>query len=269
MFILAIRVIVTSSKKNHDFNKQKNPKKLAIKTMVSIAGVMILFGLTWLFGALTIRSASKVFQYLFVIFNAFQGFFFFVFICILGKDGREFWVQLSKRRRSTTTKSSFVVNFHNKMATGTNNSKSLPKTGSTGLASESLKRDSGTLSPIANCPSGITDSVSEASSPSSNELERIRESSLDKGCKTIIQLQNDLIHSNDGVFTTASGGGMELFGEMTITNESSTIFNESVLEPDEERSSTNDDMTSTQDDSNSGDMEINGSASLNLKDDLA
>ena len=267
MFILAIRVIVTSSKKNHDFNKQKNPKKLAIKTMVSIAGVMILFGLTWLFGALTIRSASKVFQYLFVIFNAFQGFFFFLFICILGKDGREFWVQLSKRRRSTTTKSSFVVN---KMAIGTNNSKSLPKTGSTGLASESLKRDSGTLSPITNCPSAMTDSVSEASSPSSNELERIRESSLDKGCKTIIQLQNDLIHSNDGVFTTASAGGMELFGEMAITNESSTIFNESVLEPDEERSSTNDDMTSTQDESNnSGDMEINGSASLNLNHDLA
>ena len=41
---------------------------------------MVLFGLTWLFWAMTVREASIVFQYLFVISNALQGFFFFVFI---------------------------------------------------------------------------------------------------------------------------------------------------------------------------------------------
>ena len=41
---------------------------------------MVLFGLTWLFWVMTVREASIVFQFLFVISNAFQGFFFFVFI---------------------------------------------------------------------------------------------------------------------------------------------------------------------------------------------
>ena len=59
--------------------------------MISIVGLMVTFGLTWLFGALTVREASTVFQYLFVIFNGFQGFVFFVVICLIGKDGREFW----------------------------------------------------------------------------------------------------------------------------------------------------------------------------------
>ena len=85
IFILGVRVLVTQSR------KKKVSVKSAIKTMVSIVGLMVIFGLTWLFGALTVREVSTVFQYLFVIFNGFQGFFFFVVICVIGKDGRNFW----------------------------------------------------------------------------------------------------------------------------------------------------------------------------------
>ena len=62
--------------------------------MINIVGLMVVFGLTWLFGALTVREVSTVFQYLFVIFNGFQGFFFFVVVCLIGKDGRKFWTHV-------------------------------------------------------------------------------------------------------------------------------------------------------------------------------
>ena len=62
--------------------------------MISIMGVMALFGLMWVFGALTVREASTAFQFLFAIFNSLQGFFIFLFFCVLGKDGRELWLHV-------------------------------------------------------------------------------------------------------------------------------------------------------------------------------
>ena len=97
IFVLGVRVVVTQSR------KKKISVKSVIKTMITIVALMVIFGLTWLFGALTVREASTVAQYLFVIFNGFQGFFFFVFICLIGKDGREFWtyvISSSLRRKS-------------------------------------------------------------------------------------------------------------------------------------------------------------------------
>ena len=60
---------------------------------------MFLFGLTWLFGALTVTgfgsvTASFAFQVLFVICNAFQGFFIFLFFCAFNKDARHLWLEL-------------------------------------------------------------------------------------------------------------------------------------------------------------------------------
>ena len=74
-------------------------KKTAIRLLINIASVMSLFGLTWLFGALTVTgfgsaAASIAFQLLFVIFNAFQGFFVFLFFCVFNKDARDLWIEL-------------------------------------------------------------------------------------------------------------------------------------------------------------------------------
>ena len=73
--------------------------KTAIKLLVNTAGIMFLFGLTWLFGALTVTgfgsaTASFAFQVLFVICNAFQGFFIFLFFCVFNKDARDLWLEL-------------------------------------------------------------------------------------------------------------------------------------------------------------------------------
>ena len=68
-------------------------KKTAVRLLISITGVMFLFGLTWLFGAFTVADASLAFQILFVVFNSLQGFFIFLFICVFSKDTRELWIE--------------------------------------------------------------------------------------------------------------------------------------------------------------------------------
>ena len=67
--------------------------------------ILCLFGLTWLFGALTItRTASYIFSTLFAIFSSLQGFFIFVFLCLLSKDALQTYKQIccSKRGRTST-----------------------------------------------------------------------------------------------------------------------------------------------------------------------
>ena len=55
---------------------------------------MALFGLTWIFGALTVREASTAFQFLFAIFNSLQGFFIFLFFCVFGREGQKHWLRV-------------------------------------------------------------------------------------------------------------------------------------------------------------------------------
>jgi hypothetical protein len=70
-----------------------------LRLMFSIGGVMALFGLTWLFAILTISvpGLRETFQILFTIFNSFQGFFIFLFFCVLNKEARESWKGLFSR----------------------------------------------------------------------------------------------------------------------------------------------------------------------------
>ena len=51
--------------------------------------IMVLLGLTWLFGILVIDDATVAFQYLFCIFNTLQGLFVFIFFCILSLETRK------------------------------------------------------------------------------------------------------------------------------------------------------------------------------------
>lgn len=75
----------------------KDVKKVVsgtLKTLISVVSVMFMFGLSWLFGALSISEAAIVFQWLFVIFSTSQGFCLFIFFCVIGKDAREEWKKL-------------------------------------------------------------------------------------------------------------------------------------------------------------------------------
>ena len=76
------------------------PKKIGgtnppyLKRALGVFGISVVLGLTWVFGAFIVSEGSDVFRYLFVIFNTFQGFLFFVFIVIVGSEGRAFWRNL-------------------------------------------------------------------------------------------------------------------------------------------------------------------------------
>ncbi|XP_041347593.1 cadherin EGF LAG seven-pass G-type receptor 2-like [Gigantopelta aegis] len=59
--------------------------------------VMILLGVTWVFGPLAIEGVTKlVFNYLFCFLNTFQGFLIFIFRCVFNPEARLCWVQLVK-----------------------------------------------------------------------------------------------------------------------------------------------------------------------------
>ena len=99
IFVIVITVLVRHTTKKLGRSQDQSNKKLTIRLLISLIGVMTLFGLSWLFGALTVREASVAFQFLFAIFNSFQGFFIFLFFCVLGSEARELWIQLICRGR--------------------------------------------------------------------------------------------------------------------------------------------------------------------------
>ena len=99
IFIMVIKTLIKHTWNTHCNTKEQMNIKTAIRLLVSIAKVMFLFGLTWLFGAFTVvgfgdTRASTAFQVLFVILNAFQGLFIFLFFCVFSRDARDAWLEL-------------------------------------------------------------------------------------------------------------------------------------------------------------------------------
>ena len=97
IFALVIRIIV---KQNLEKNKRIRDKYLLTKMEVfkltlSIWGLMLLFGLTWLISIFTFvstnRDASFALQFIFAFFNALQGFWIFFFLVVLNSEARQGW----------------------------------------------------------------------------------------------------------------------------------------------------------------------------------
>ncbi|XP_046853696.1 adhesion G-protein coupled receptor G6-like isoform X2 [Xenia sp. Carnegie-2017] len=61
--------------------------------------IMVLLGLTWIFGILAIDDAKRVFQYLFAIFNTLQGFFVFLFLLFFLLEREIIYVNLYEKRQ--------------------------------------------------------------------------------------------------------------------------------------------------------------------------
>jgi len=99
IYTIVIGVIIKHMRNKLDCTKAQMSKKTAIRLLINSTSIMFLFGLTWLIGELTILGfadsrASTALQILFVILNASQGFFVFLFFCVLSKDTRRLWLQL-------------------------------------------------------------------------------------------------------------------------------------------------------------------------------
>ena len=86
-----IVVIVKHTKQRASKTQKGSNYITTLRLMLSISGVMVLFGLTWLFAAFTVLEATIAFQFIFAIFNSLQGFFIFLFYCVIAKDARMMW----------------------------------------------------------------------------------------------------------------------------------------------------------------------------------
>ncbi|KAK3581267.1 hypothetical protein CHS0354_032998, partial [Potamilus streckersoni] len=93
VFIMVSRVILKPK-----FKGQVGSSKDSL-TPAQIRGaftVMVLLGITWVFGPLAINDAKIVFNYVFTILNSLQGFLIFVFRCFFNPEVRMSWVLLIK-----------------------------------------------------------------------------------------------------------------------------------------------------------------------------
>ena len=129
---MVVGVLITHTRNTIEHTKQQMNVKTTIRLLISIAGVMSLFGLTWLFGALTVTGfgdarASTAFQVLFVLLNAFQGFFICLFFGVLSKDARESWLELLSRAHGHYKSKSLQIEYNSSGA------KKKSKTSSTNL----------------------------------------------------------------------------------------------------------------------------------------
>ena len=102
MMVVVIRVLIIHSIKKYGHKNETKAVEGVKRVLISIFGIMFLFGMSWVFGALTISDASLVFQYLFAIFTSLQGFFIFFFVCVMGKEARELWIQYLCRGRKVS-----------------------------------------------------------------------------------------------------------------------------------------------------------------------
>ncbi|XP_074663101.1 adhesion G-protein coupled receptor G6-like isoform X2 [Tubulanus polymorphus] len=90
-FVMVIKQIhqMTKRRAMHVTNQEKMSISSQIKGAI---GVLLLLGLTWIFGLLSIKeTATSIFSYIFVLLNALQGLFIFVFYCVLKKEVRVAW----------------------------------------------------------------------------------------------------------------------------------------------------------------------------------
>ena len=161
IFILVIGVLV-----KHNRNKAgktadiKSQKKSNVRLAISLFGIMILFGLTWVLAAFTIREASLAFQILFAVFNSLQGFFVFIFFCVLSPDVRQLWlktVTCGRYDMSSYSAGSKGYSTTRQHRFGANKSH---KTVSSGLSSQAHYASNSAIELSENPSSTVLDSVS-------------------------------------------------------------------------------------------------------------
>ena len=143
MFVCVIVVLVRHDKNKAARLKEDIGMKTILRRMISISGVMFLFGLTWLFAVFTfnisVSEIKKTFEILFVLFNSFQGLFIFFFFIVLNREIIESWKELLSCGRY---QSKLLGHSHPKTKPKQNNS------GNTGLTSRSgVKSTSEPLKP--------------------------------------------------------------------------------------------------------------------------
>ena len=83
------------------FKREPLTKRFVLGLRASLI-MLPLLGVTWLFGILTMTSASVVFNYIFAVLNSLQGVLVFLFHCVLNKQVRYILNYFRKNLQSCT-----------------------------------------------------------------------------------------------------------------------------------------------------------------------
>ena len=93
-FIVLILVMRGLSKGQSKLKASKTKSNDAYVQVRIAFACSVLLGLTWLFAVLAVGKLTDTFQWLFCIFNSFQGFFIFIFYTARNKDARIEWKRM-------------------------------------------------------------------------------------------------------------------------------------------------------------------------------
>uniref|UniRef100_A0AAQ5YQV6 Adhesion G protein-coupled receptor D1 n=1 Tax=Amphiprion ocellaris TaxID=80972 RepID=A0AAQ5YQV6_AMPOC len=85
ILISVTRIISRISGENYKVHGDANAVKLTAK---AVAVLLPILGISWIFGVLAINTHSLPFLYIFAVFNSLQGFFVFLFHCLLNSEVR-------------------------------------------------------------------------------------------------------------------------------------------------------------------------------------
>ncbi|CAG5920891.1 unnamed protein product [Menidia menidia] len=85
ILISVTRIISRISGENYKVHGDANAVKLTVK---AVAVLLPILGISWIFGVLAVNTASLPFLYIFAVFNSLQGFFVFLFHCLLNSEVR-------------------------------------------------------------------------------------------------------------------------------------------------------------------------------------
>ena len=91
--------------------KGNQDRSIIIERFRNSIAISCLLGLTWVFGFFAIDTASIIFQWLFCIFNSFQGVFIFIFSCLNQKDVKEVMFSSFRSSASKSTSSTSQTRF--------------------------------------------------------------------------------------------------------------------------------------------------------------
>ncbi|XP_054450062.1 adhesion G-protein coupled receptor D1 [Pteronotus mesoamericanus] len=85
ILVAVTRVISQISAENYKVHGDPSAFKLTAK---AVAVLLPILGTSWVFGALAVNQQAAAFQYLFAVLNSLQGFFIFLFHCLLNSEVR-------------------------------------------------------------------------------------------------------------------------------------------------------------------------------------
>ncbi|KAM4745441.1 adhesion G-protein coupled receptor D1 isoform 2-T2 [Anableps anableps] len=85
ILISVTRIISRISGENYKVHGDANAVKLTAK---AVAVLLPILGISWIFGVLAFNSHTTPFLYVFAVFNSLQGFFVFLFHCLLNSEVR-------------------------------------------------------------------------------------------------------------------------------------------------------------------------------------